>query len=247
MKRLIFLLNLVLLIVCPKLYSQDFSISDPRLEFDGYQLIISYDLIHRNSSDIFYIWVDMKNQSGTPIRARSFQGDVGKNISPGNDRKIIWVPEEDAIFLDEVVTVELTGERYEKEFNKGAMVLLSTAVPGLGQTKISKGKPYWIAGVVAYGVAAGSILMHSSYSKTYDQYLAESDAVERANLYDKSQSQLTFSTAFLISAATVWVGNIIWVSAMPNRYKPLEHARVGLTPAKSTKGRVTMLSLTVDF
>ena len=247
MKRQRLLLNLFLLIVCLNVFSQDFVITDPRLEFDGNQLSISYDLIHRNTSDIFYIWVDMKNQAGVPVRARTFAGDVGDSISPGSDKKIIWIPEDDAIFLDEDVTVELTGERYEREFNKGSMVLMSTAVPGLGQTKISKGKPYWIAGAAAYGAVAGGILMHSSYKKTYDQYLTESDAVERANLYDKSQGQLTLSTAFLVSAAAVWIGNIVWVSAVPNKYKPLQHARVGLTPARTSKGRVTMLSLQIDF
>jgi hypothetical protein len=247
MKRQRLFLNLALLIVCLNAYSQDFVISDPRLEFDGYQLTISYDLIHKNPSDIFYLWVDMKNQAGQPIRAKAFTGDIGDSIKPGNNKMITWIPEDDAIFLDEDVTVELTGERYEREFNKGSMVLLSTAVPGLGQTKISKGKPYWIAGAVAYGAVAGGILMHSSYSKTYDQYLAESDAVERTNLYDKSQSQLTLSTALLISAAAIWVGNIVWVSATPNHYKPLQRARVGLTPARSAKGRVTMLSLKIDF
>jgi len=247
MKRQRLFLNLALLIVCTNVFSQNFVITDPKLEFDGYQLSISYDLIYKNSSDIFYIWVDMKNQTGAPIRARTFIGDVGDSIKPGNDKKIIWVPEEDAIFLDEDVTLELTGERYEREFNKGSMVIMSTAVPGLGQTKISKGKPYWIAGAAAYGAVAGGIIMHSSYKKTHDLYEAESDAVERANLYDKSQSQLTLSTALLISAAAIWVGNIVWVSATPNHYKPLQHARVGLTPARSTKGRITMLSLQIDF
>ncbi len=247
MKKLRLLLNLALLILFSNAYSQDFVITDPKLEFDGYQLSISYDLVHRNTSDIFYIWVDMKNQAGIPIRARALAGDVGDSISPGSGKKIVWIPEEDAIFLDEDVSVELTGERYERSFNKGSMVMLSTAVPGLGQTKISKGKPWWLAGAAAYGAVAGGVLMHSSYKKTYDLYNAESDAVERANLYDKSQNQLTLSTVLLISAATVWVANLVWVSATPNNYKPLQHARVALTPARGAKGRITLLSLQIDF
>lgn len=247
MKRQKLFLNLVLLIVCTNLYSQDFLISDPQLEFDGYQLTISYDLINLNPSDIFYIWVDMKNQAGQPIRARALTGDVGDSIQPGNNKTITWIPAEDAIFLDEDITVELTGERYEREFNKGSIILLSTAVPGLGQTKISKGKPYWLAGVVAYGAVASGILFHSRYSKTYDQYQNESDVTERADLYDKSQSQLTLSAALLISAATIWIGNIIWVSATPNHYRPLQHARVGLTSATNAEGNVAMLSLKINF
>lgn len=247
MKKQRLLPTLALLILCSTVFSQDFIITDPKLEFDGYQLTISYDLVNKNASDIFYVWVEMKNQSGTRIRATDIKGDMGDSIQPGNNKKIVWIPEQDAIFLDEDITVELVGERYEKSFNKGSMMLLSTAVPGLGQTKISKGKPWWLTGAAAYGALAGGLIVHSSYSKTYDKYVTETDAVERANLLDKSQKQLTLSGALFISSATIWAANIVWVAATPNKYRPLQYAKLALVSAPGTQGGATLLSLKVNF
>jgi len=247
MKRQRLLLNLALLLLCPAIFSQDYLITEPKLEFDGSRLSISYDLVNKDPSDIFHIWLEMKNQSGTRIRASAVKGDVGDSISPGNGKKIIWTPEEDALFLDEDISVEVVGERYEKEFNKGSMILLSTAVPGLGQTKISKGKPWWVTGVVAYGAIAGGLVMHSSYSKTYDQYVAETDALERANLLDKSQSQLTLSAVMFISAATIWAGNIVWMAATPNKYRPLQYAKLAVVTAPGKNNGVALLTFKVNF
>jgi hypothetical protein len=247
MKRQRLLLNVALLLFCPALFSQVFLITEPRLEFDGSRLTISYDLVNKDPSDIFHVWLEIKNQSGTRIRTSAVKGDIGDSITPGNDKKIIWTPEEDAIFLDEDITVELVGERYEKEFNKGSMMLLSTAVPGLGQTKISKGKPWWLAGVAAYGAVAGGLVMHSSYSKTYDLYVAETNAVERANLLDKSEKQLTMSAAMLISAAAIWTGNIVWVAVTPNKYRPLQYAKLAVVTAPGKNNGVALLSFRVNF
>jgi len=247
MKRQKLLLSLVSLILFSKTYSQDFLISEPKLEFDGSRLIVSYDLVNKNPSDIFYIWLEMKNQAGTPIRASAIKGDVGDSINPGDGKKIIWTPEEDAIFLDEDVSVELVGERYEKEFNKGSMVLLSGAVPGLGQTKISKGKPWWLTGVAAYGALAGGFIVHSSYNKTYESYMAETNAAERENLLNKSGKQLSLSSALFISAATIWAANIVWVAATPNKYRPLQYAKLAFISAPGSNSGVALLSFKVNF
>lgn len=247
MKRQRIPLNLVLLLFCPALFSQAFLITEPKLEFDGSRLTISYDLVNKDPSDIFHVWLEMKNQSGTRIRTSAVKGDIGDSIRPGNDKMIIWTPADDAIFLDEDITVELVGERYEKEFNKGSMILLSTALPGLGQTKISKGKPWWLAGVAAYGAAAGGIAMHSSYSRTYDLYAAETDAAERASLLDKSEKQLTMSAVMLISSAAIWAGNIVWMAATPNRYRPLQYARLAVVTAPGKNTGVALLSVKVNF
>lgn len=247
MKKQTLLLNLIFLIICAKSYSQSFKLTDPKMEFDGYKLSISYDLVNRSQSDIFFIWVEIKNQAGTPVRARSFKGDCGDSIRSGKDKKIFWVPEEDAIYLDDTVSVELKGEKYVKSFNKGSMILLSTVMPGLGQAKISKGKPWWLAGIAAYGTLAGGFIVHSGYVKTYDKYKLEVDPVERGDLFDKSQQQKNLSNILFISTATIWAANLIWVSAKPNKYRPLEGPKLTLNSVPFNKNRVTLLSLKVNF
>jgi hypothetical protein len=247
MKKQKLLLNLIFLIIFSESFSQNSTITMPKLVFEGNKLAITYDIINKKKSDIFYVWVELRSQDSIPIRAAAFSGDVGDSIKSGKSKKIIWVPEEDAIYLDGDITVELKGEKYEKSFNKGSMVLLSSVIPGLGQTKISKGKPWWLLGVASYGALAGGLIVHKNYITTYDAYLTESDPITRGDLYDQSQKQMTISNVFFISAATLWVTNIIWVAATPNKYKPLQHVKFSVNSFSLNQSRTALLSLKVNF
>ena len=79
----------------------------------------------------------MEKKNGELIKMKGISGDAGDKIKAGKNKQITWVPEKDSVFLNEVVYVEVKAEKYVKSFNKGSMMLLSTAFPGLGQTKIS--------------------------------------------------------------------------------------------------------------
>jgi len=239
---------ILLFILLPiKFYSQGFQITPPKLDFDGRQLSVSYDFVNYRQSDLFYVWVEMEKKNGELIKMKGISGDAGDKIKAGKNKQITWVPEKDSVFLNEVVYVEVKAEKYVKSFNKGSMMLLSTAFPGLGQTKISKGKPYWLTGVVAYGALAGGLIAHSSYIKTYSSYHIEEDPVKRKDLLNQSQKQMNTSGALFVTGAAVWVANLIWVAATPDRYKPLQ--RVKLTVDQSTgpyKG-TSLLSLKLNF
>jgi hypothetical protein len=247
MKKPALLLIFLLAIFINKLLSQNFIITEPKVEFDGYKLSIAYNLVTKGQADIFYVWVEIRNQLGNPIRAYSFEGEVGDSIKPGSNKKITWIPEDDAIFLDEYVTIEIMGEKYVKSFNRGKVILQSTIIPGLGQSKVKNGKPWWLMSIPAYGALAGGLILHQKYVKTYDAYKAATESVERQDLYDKSQSQKNLSSALLISSAVIWGGNLIWVSAIPNRYKPLQHTELSFNTFPFNQERINMLSLKVNF
>ncbi|MFO7575952.1 MAG: hypothetical protein R6W67_12425, partial [Bacteroidales bacterium] len=61
--------------------AQSFSISEPRLSFDGNRLSIVYDIITNNKSDLYHVWVELKKIDGIAIRAKSFAGDIGDNVT----------------------------------------------------------------------------------------------------------------------------------------------------------------------
>jgi len=176
-----------------KSLSQGFQISSPKLEFDGNQLVISYNIVDKNQADQFYVWVEVEKKNGEAVKTKSFSGDIGDKVKAGTGKKITWFPDLDSIFLNEEVMVEIKAEKYEKSFDKGKMILLSTAVPGLGQSRISKGKPWWLTGVAAYGALAGGLIFHQQYLKTYDKYKVEEDPLTRKNLFDKTQQQMNIS------------------------------------------------------
>jgi hypothetical protein len=247
MKKSALLLIFLIAIFSNKLLSQNFVITEPKAEFDGYKLFITYNFIDKSPSDIFYIWVEIRNQAGNPIKVYSFKGDVGDSIKPGSNKKITWIPEDDAVFLDEDVTVEIMGEKYVRSFSRSKVILQSTIVPGLGQTKVKNVNPWWLISIPAYGTLAGGLILHSVYVNSYDDYKTETEPVERQDLYDKSQKQKNLSGALLISSAVIWGGNLIWMSIIPDRYKPLEHAKLSFNAYPISQEWIDVLSLKVTF
>lgn len=228
-------------------YSQGFQITPPKLDFDGRQLTISYDFVDSRKADQFYVWVEMEKKNGELIKSKTVTGDVGDKIKAGNNKKIAWVPENDSIFLNEMVSVEVKAEKYIKSFNKGSMMLLSTAIPGLGQAKISKGRPWWLTGVATYGILAGGIIEYSKYLKTYDTYRTEEDPLKRSDLFNKTQKQMNISKVLIVSGVTLWAANIFWVALTPNKYKPLQHVKLSVDHSAVPLKGTTLLTLRLNF
>jgi hypothetical protein len=245
MKPQRFLLILPLFLFSFKSYSQSFQITSPLLEFDGTQLQISYDVINDNQSDQFYVWVEVFKNNGEVISVKSLTGDIG-NIKSGKDKKITWVPAKDAVYLDEEVSVEVKAEKYIKSFNKSSVMLMSAALPGLGQTKI-KGKPWWLAGAVAYGALAGGFIVHRNYLNTYDSYRIEEDPFKRKDLFAQTQKQMNLSSALIISGAVIWATNLVWVAITPNKYKPLQNVKLSLDRSPGPYNGTTLLSFRLNF
>src|SRR3990172_450083 len=162
-------LSVFLLFISLSISSQSPQIGIPKLEFDGQKLLISYNIINENQSDQFYVWVVIQKKDGQILKMNSISGDLG-DIKPGKNKLITWEPAKDSVFLNEEVTVKVNAEKYVKSYNKGSAILLSVLVPGLGQSKMSKGKPFWLMGVASYGALAGGLVTYSGYKSNYDKY-----------------------------------------------------------------------------
>lgn len=229
-------------------FSQDFLITTPKLKFDSTQLLISYDIINKNPADRFYVWLEMNKENGEPIRMKSLSGDVGDSITAGENKKITWIPEADSVFLNEEVFVEVKAEKYIKSFDKVSMMLMSTAVPGLGQAKISKGKPWWLLGVAGYEVLAGGFLYHNKSDKTFSLYqLEKEDPDKRADLFNQYNKQMNISNALIVSGAVIWAANILWVAFTPNKYQPLQHIKFSSDQSTFLNNRTMLLTLRFNF
>jgi len=239
-------LTLFPLFLIAKSFSQGFIITQPILEADGNRLLILYNIISKKSADQYYIWVEMKKANGERILAKTFSGDIGGNVKSGNNKKIIWDPEKDSIYLNEEIFVEVKAEKYIKSFNKGSMILKSAALPGWGQTNIS-GKPWWLTGIAVYGTLAGGYLYHQKYLKSYESYKIEEDPLNRTDLYDQTQKQLNISRVMIYSAASAWALNVLWVALIPNRYQPLQHAKLSLNSSSDPFNGGMLISLRLDF
>jgi len=100
----------ILCLVCyfGTLYGQyDVEVSEPVLSLKNGKVLIEYQLLNTSKSEKFSIRIDITNQLGKTIDARSLSGDVGKGVSGGGNKRIIWDIEADSIYLDEDIFVEV--------------------------------------------------------------------------------------------------------------------------------------------
>lgn len=210
-------------------------------------MLINYDFINAKVSDQFYVWVDIERKNGVALEAKAISGDVGPKVKSGSNKQIVWDPEKDAFFLNEEILVEVKAERYVRSYNKGSAMLLSAIMPGLGQTKVSGGKPYWLTGAVTYGLIGGGLLVYSSSINSYNSYKTETDPVKRLELFNTTQDKLDMSGILLASGAAIWAVNMIWVAATPNRFKPLKYVKVSMEPSVVPGNINTQLSMKINF
>lgn len=248
MKKQRFFFFILFILLAGKSFPQGFQLSQPRLEVAGNELSIYYDIIGSKPTDKLFIRVEISRADGTLIPAKALSGDFGEYVNAGKNKKIIWNAEMDSVYLNEPVSVELKAEKYIRPFPKGSRMLLSTVFPGWGQTKNNNSKPWWLTGIVAYGGLAGGIVMNQNYTRTYNSYKVEMDPDKRASLASKSQKQLNFSNVMLISSASIWAANILWIAFTPDDYKPLQYIKLSLNKSYLPySGNPVMLSLKIDF
>ena len=185
-------------------------------------LTITYDIIQAERKELFDISLVVTTASGKLIRPRAVSGDVGPNVKGGGRKQIHWDLNRDQIFLNEEIEVEIEAIALgvpEKFVSRGKAVLLSAVVPGLGITKLNKGGPYWIMAIATYGAAAGSAAFYFLADDNYSKYLVATDMDKRNSYYDKAESQNMISDILMYSAGAVWLGNMIWTLAHPNKTK----------------------------
>lgn len=240
-------LCLIFLFLLANSYSQDFTLTKTGLEFDGRQLIISYNIKSGSINDRFFVWLDIEKVNGEIIKPKALFGDIGENVKSGSEKKIIWIPEQDSIFLNENIIVEVKAEKYTKTYNKGPTLFRSMIFPGWGQSKINNKKSWILAGVVIYGVATGGLVTNNRSHNTYDTYKTEEDFLKRNDLFETSQKELKLSRTLIFSAVTAWTVNIFWVVLTPNVHKPLQHTRIYLDQTPGFHGKSLLLTLHYDF
>ncbi|KPK85909.1 MAG: hypothetical protein AMS27_06220 [Bacteroides sp. SM23_62_1] len=280
MKRIIFkyCFLLYLLIIPEILYSQTrITVTKPRLEATDESLVIEYDILNTGPSDIFVVWIEVTDAAGNKINAVSLTGDVGQEIKGGNNKIIIWNLGNDKILIDEDIFVEVKAEKIpEKEktaetetpeetktvkkeessverktISKSNMVLSSVVLPGWGQTKASKGKPYWLLGVAGYGCLAGSITLNRMASSAYQDYKESPDPDEFNAFYDKAIQRDKISKYMAYSGIGIWVADLVWVLATPTSSQKStasrEDRKLKIIPGFDPGSNSTTVSLTYKF
>jgi hypothetical protein len=233
-KKTYFLLILLLVFSNHIISLAQVSLSKPRLELEENKLIIGYDILNSQPADTFITWIEVTDKNGNIIKATALSGDFGEKIRGGMNKKIIWDLNQDNIVIEENIFVEVMAEKKEipevqeepmlvetvpvsniKTVSKKNMIMSSMVLPGWGQSKVKKKRPYWLISLPAYGCLTGSIILNRMGVSTYDDYLFSADTDERNILFDKSVKQDHISEYLAFTAAGIWTINLIWVIATP--------------------------------
>lgn len=83
------------------------NISAPRLEVEGNILHIYYDILEGIPGEKYDIAVEIRDENGNIIEARSLEGDIGQLEEGGDNKHIRWNLEADQIFIDAFVFVKI--------------------------------------------------------------------------------------------------------------------------------------------
>jgi len=212
-------------------------------------LVVTYELNKAKNQERFNVSLKLSTASGKTITPYTLTGDVGGNISGGKTKQIIWDINKDNLFINEKISVEVIAEIdpvNTTPYPRGTAVVLSAIVPGLGISKMNNGGPYWVMAIAVYGCAAGSYLYYQSAESNYDKYLAMMDESQRNSLYSKVQTQNNISDVLMYSAGAIWLGNMIWTIACPNKTKPNAKG-VSLRGSYNPELNVPMVGLTYTF
>ena len=119
-------------------------------------------------------------------------------VKEDNDSKITTEKTEDTKELKEKTS-------YGSSIKVGKVMLLSSVVPGLGLTKLSEGKPYWLLGVVGGGCIAASVYYNKKAASSFNDYLNSENIGNVDDYYNDAVKQENLSKIFIISAAAIWI------------------------------------------
>ena len=184
------------------------------------ELEITYDIENSSPGELFQIKVNIINESGKPVNAKSFRGDFGDNIPGGLKKKIFWEISKDIVFLDDKIHVEIIAVNQNpkliKPVSKGTALIFSTFYPGLGSSKITLKNYHLIKGAAAYGLLAASIIYKQKAHQSSNNYNNAMTASDRDKYFSANQDQKQLSNIFLYTSAAVWLIDYVTILASEN-------------------------------
>ena len=106
------------------------SLSKPELHFENGKLIIEYSILGENPGDKFNVDLRITDSTGALIRARNLSGDIGADVGAGPDKRIIWDPKADQVFVNTGIYVEVKAGRMSPSGLAAAVPPGNAVTPG---------------------------------------------------------------------------------------------------------------------
>lgn len=184
-------------------------------------LVITYDIVKAKTGETFDVSVNISTVSGQKLSAFALSGDIGPGVYGGKYKKITWNLEEDNVYIDDEIVVEVLAESMmkEKAVSVGGALLRSLAFPGWGNSYVKQGGAYWLMGVAAWGAAGGAIYFNNKAYNAYEDYKASTDAEERDQFYTDAEDYHQMQKKLMIGAAAIWAVDLIWTGIQTGNAK----------------------------
>jgi hypothetical protein len=244
------------------LSQETITVSKPKLEIQGENLSIAYDILNTKPGEKYKISLEVTDSKGILINAQSYTGDIGENVEGGANKKIIWNFTSDNIKDEVNINIKIVISKYQEPpiseeiakstvpYTRSGLVLQSVALPGLGMSKLKK-NPCWITGVAGYGLIAGSIIYNGASKSNYKNFENSRNNQQELSYYKKYENQKTMSLICAIGAATIWVTDFIIVlgssSKLKDNSKNYQKNKLSLIPDYSINCSAPLLSLKYTF
>lgn len=206
---------------------------------EGNSLVIKYDIVKANKSELFEIWVKVSTESGKTIIPKSMNGDAGTGISGGANKRIVWDLDADEVTITEAFSIEVFAQsdykappkvvKEKKEgISVGASLLLSAVLPGLGKT-VAKGRGgQWMWGVVGYGCVIGSVSLNKKANNAYEDYKNSTDPDERDELFSQAEENDLYSKILIGTAATIWFIDLISTATQVGKIRKRNNSKYSI-------------------
>jgi len=228
----------------------------PILKDDGNKLIIEYSIIDSKPGDRFLIKVIITDKDGNIIDTNSLTGDIGSDITRGKKR-IEWEYDEDDIVYETTVNVKIGYEQLNqqkeetpptpapstKSYSRSGLIFQSLALPGLGMTKL-KEKPYWIYGVIGWGLAGNAAYFGFKANDYYNSVYNYDRSTENFNQYKTYYYTWLFSAC---GAGAIWLTDLILVSVSSKSLNQYGFKKFHITPGYDYRTRSPLLTMTYKF
>jgi hypothetical protein len=257
-----FLFILLILNLTDCLSQETLTVSKPKLEIQGENLSIAYDILNSKPGEKYKISLEITDPNGIIINAQSYTGDIGENVEGGINKKIIWNFSSDKIKDELNINIKIIITKYQVPsfseeiakprlpYTRSGLVLQSVALPGLGRSKL-KNKPCWIMGVTGYGLIASSVIYNGTSKSNYKKFVDTNNTQEEASYYKKYENQNTISLVCAIGAATIWVADLILVLRSSSKLKDYSYSdkknRLLFIPDYKLAYKAPVLTLTYRF
>lgn len=237
------------------LQAQKFEIQTKSVTMVDNKLVINYGFTKLKKEQLFRVWLEVHKSNGDRLNVNTVNGDIGKGITGGENKQVVWDFLADNIVIDDSVGVEIKAELIKLEQNKtsvGRALLLSSAVPGLGLVKVKQKKFYLILSAVTYGSVFASYIYNKNSYENYQKYLKENIISIESDSFSKSKSEQTLSEASMYAAITTWAINMVWtaVSASKNKRNIIDisqHSSLNINTGINPYTKTPVFTLRLNF